>query len=79
MATAPTQEDAARHILKVFLEDGCRAGNVLLINSFIAEFNNHPWQASDFTTGLKYAVQQQWVEVLSDGKLELTKQGFSAA
>lgn len=78
MATAPTSENAARHILKVFLENNCRSGDVLLIGSFITKFDNPPWQTSDLKTGLEYAAQQQWVEVSSDG-LKLTEQGFSAA
>lgn len=79
MATVPSPEDAARHIVEIFLQHNCRAGMVLMLNSFIEPFNVAGWRSSHFNVGVKYAQQQGWVELAGDNKIRLTEAGYAIA
>lgn len=79
MATVPTPEKSARHILNIFLEFNRRPGDVLGSHNFTTGFFENPWKAADFEPGIEYAAQQKWVEILPDEKYRLTDTGFAEA
>jgi len=79
MAKAPTPEDAARHILSIFLQFNRRAGDVLGSHNFSGGFFEAPWRAADFQPGMEYAVKEEWVKILSGDTYQLTDKGFSEA
>jgi hypothetical protein len=79
MASLPTTEDAAKHILMTFIRSGARAGHVLPEGRVIRAFWKAPWSEGDFAPGLDFAMQQGWIERTSHGDYRLTEAGFAAA
>ncbi len=79
MATIPSPEESARHILETFLKFHCRPGHVLGQNNFFDAFLKAPWQTSDIVIGLRYAAEQGWVEISGNNRFKLTELGFSKA
>ena len=74
MATLPTAEDAAEHILTVFIRSGATAGRVLPTRRVIQAFWKAPWSEADFCPGLDFAMQQGWIE--QTGGYRLTEAGL---
>ena len=79
MAEAPTAESSARRILQVFLDHNLRAGDVLQSNSFVAPFSKPGWSSGDFDAGLEYAIEEDWIELVSTHSYRLTSEGFTEA
>jgi hypothetical protein len=74
----PTPEDAARHILRVFVAEFNRqASDVLLVDSFERPFAAAPWRPADFGRGLDHARRQGWIEA-NGPLLTLTDLGYAA-
>ena len=76
MATLPTAEDAAEHILALFIGSGATVGRVLPTRRVIQAFWKAPWSESDFWPGLDFAMQRGWIE--QTGGYRLTEAGFAA-
>ncbi len=80
MASLPTPEESARHILEIFHEHSRRPGEVLRHNNFLLPFNKGGWRSEDFNSGIIYAAEQGWVELLERGiSVRLTRRGFEQA
>lgn len=80
MANVPSAEESARKILAIFVQQfQARAGHVLRSNNFLAVMHLYDLRASDFNEGLKFAIEQGWVELLSDNAYRLTQAGFETA
>jgi hypothetical protein len=79
MATAPSAEESARRILRIFLDHDQRAGDVLQQNTFIDPFAQPGWKTSDYNAGIAYAVAQGWLEPVTLGSHRLTSDGFAEA
>jgi hypothetical protein len=63
MTASPTPEQLARAILGIFKSQNCIAGDPLRIDFIKAQFlENHGGEA-DYTAGLLYAEDTDWVEV----------------
>ncbi len=76
MDVTKTDEDAARHILWLFVNKfGARRGSILLPHFFNAEFVVEPWTPDLFRGGCEYAVAQGWIEINNFGSLKLTEKG----
>jgi len=73
-------EDAARHILAIFLSSGnARPGDVLPQHNVIQAFWRPPWRQADLGPALDFAKQQGWIEETANGGYRLTNAGFAAA
>ena len=81
MATIPTPEYCAHEILSIFVTKfNRRPGEYLPINSFYEEMEKRRFRMADFQSGIKYAVTQGWIEILSDGtSYRLLEAGYMAA
>jgi hypothetical protein len=79
MSTIPTAEEAAKHVVAIFVKYGARAGHVLPERRVIRGFWKAPWSPDDFAPGLGFAIQQGWIERTSQGEYRLTEAGFAAA
>jgi hypothetical protein len=79
MATLPTAEDAAKHILMTFIRSGARAGYVLPEGRVIRAFWKAPWSEADFVPGLNFAMRQGWIERTPNREYRLTEAGSAAA
>jgi hypothetical protein len=80
MATIPTPEDGARHILAVFLRSGsARPGDVLPPARVVQAFWEPLWRQADLQPALAFATDQGWIELTSNGGYRLTDAGFAAA
>jgi hypothetical protein len=78
MEEEPTPEDAARHILRVFVAAfNRRPLDVLLVNNFAGTFASAPWRPVDFDRGLDHALRQGWIET-NGPVLTLTDRGYAA-
>ena len=75
-----TPEESARIILAVFKAKRARANDVLLLGTVDRIFlNRRDARPSDFTAGLRHAVDMEWVELTGQGReLRLTQSGFDA-
>jgi hypothetical protein len=78
MATLPTVEDAAKHIVATFISSGARPGYVLSERCVIRAFWSAPWSPDDFEPGLDFAINQGWIERAPSGEFRLTQAGFGA-
>jgi len=69
-----SDEEAARQILKIFMEHKARPTSVLRRNNFMAV------RDADFQRGLNRAVENNWVKITSRNRYayELTEAGFAA-
>lgn len=81
MSKLPTPEEAARYILSLFVDHfNSRPNHVLRTNNFLTAFSKNPWQGSDFATGMEFAAEQGWVEILRGGSsFRLTEDGYDKA
>jgi hypothetical protein len=75
-----TTEETARIILEVFKASGASANEVLLLGTVDRIcLNRHGVRPSDFTFGLRHAIDMGWVEITGQGRqLRLTQSGFDA-
>ncbi len=79
MAKAKTEEDAAKYILKIFVEkSGQASGDTLQMASFFKSFTVDGWRMMDFNAGLKHAISKGWV-IDQFGSVKLTDAGRNAA
>ncbi len=80
MAKILTPEESARSILAVFQASGAKANEVLMLGTVDRIFlNRRDARPSDFTFGLRHAVDVGWVELTGQGRqLRLTQSGFDA-
>ena len=75
MATNPTPEETALKILDIFKHFNCRPGNVLYRRIFFRRMT-----AEDLKSGMEFAAQQGWIEILRKGSsFKLTAAGFAKA
>jgi len=63
MTTSPTPEQSARAILGIFKSQKCIAGDPLRIDFIKAQFLENHGSEADYTAGLLYAEDSDWVEV----------------
>jgi hypothetical protein len=75
-----TTEKTARFILEVFKANEASANEVLLLGTVDRIcLNRHGVRPSDFTFGLRHAVDMGWIEITGQGRqLRLTQAGFDA-
>jgi len=80
MTTLPTPEKSAHEILSIFVDYfNRRSGEVLQINNFQSVWFDRGWRGEDLKTGIEFAVQQRWIEILNGGtSYRLTEAGFTA-
>jgi hypothetical protein len=78
MAKIPSPKETAINILDIFVNHFQeRPSHVLRINNFLAVWHKKGLQWDDFVPGMEHAVEEGWVEVLSDGaSFRLTQSGF---
>jgi hypothetical protein len=77
MATLPTPEESAKAILAIFKSKNVRAGAILMAGQVNMEFLNDGGKASDYSSGLQYAIDKGWLEHATGGTgLRLTQTGF---
>ena len=80
--TALTPEQSARAILGIFKSQNCIAGDPLRIEVIKAQFLKDHGNEADYTAGLLYAEDNDWVEVSPApdmhprDMLKLTADGF---
>lgn len=79
MAERQTAESSARRILGIFREQSLTAGHVLQSSSFVAPFSKPGWTEGDLDAGLEYAVEEDWIEQVSQHAYRLTVAGFAAS
>jgi hypothetical protein len=73
MAKIPSDEEAGRQILDVFLKNKIGAGGTLRRNHFFEV------RDADFQRGMNKAVEKNWIKITRDRyTYELTKAGFTA-
>jgi hypothetical protein len=79
MATLPTPEQCARAILAIFVTHfGLRPGEALPRKNFLTLWPQRGYRPKDFKSGLQFATESGWLELLPGGKsYRLTKNGFS--
>ena len=81
MATISTPEKSALKILNIFVHCfKCRPGDVPQRHNFNTLWHELGLAAEDLKSGMEFAVQQGWIEVLSGGSwFKLTAAGFAKA
>ncbi len=79
MTEPQTVESSARRILGIFREQGLAAGHFLQSNSFVAPFSKPGWTLDDLEAGLGYAIEEDWIEQVSQHAYRLTAAGFAQA
>jgi hypothetical protein len=79
MATLPTAEDAAKHILALFLRHNSRPGDLLPLRDLSQAFEAVPWRDADLPPGVDFAAGEGWIELTASGDYRLTDAGFAAA
>ena len=79
MATIPTPEEIARELLAILHRDNLRPGQGMPIPALRAQHGDTR-PAEDFAAGLRFAVEQSWLEVVNDGFfVRFTEAGFAEA
>ena len=63
MTPSPTPGQSARAILGIFKSQNCIAGDPLRIDLIKAQFLKNHGSEADYTAGLLYAEDSDWVEV----------------
>lgn len=76
MTSPPTPADAADHIITVFAGLDQRPGDVLRIRNLAQAFAQPGWRGSDFNLGIEFALQQNWVALVSTTSFRLTEAGY---
>jgi len=81
MATLLTPEQCAGAILAIYVwHFGFLAGDVLLSKSFFALWQKRGYRLRDFKSGVKFALDSGWLELLPGGKsYRLTRSGVNHA
>lgn len=83
MASEPTPEESARHLLDVFAHahnDALRVGQVLSRGPAKTAFlQDRRWHIQDFVAGLQYASEHHWIQIPSATVIRLTDDGLRAA
>ena len=83
MTASPTPEQSARAILGIFKSQNCIAGDPLRIDFIKDQFLKTHGSEADYTAGLLYAEDSDWVEVSPapdmhpHDMLKLTADGFA--
>jgi len=83
MTSSPTPEQSAKAILGIFKSHNCIAGDPLRIDLIKARFLENHGSEADYTAGLLYAEDSDWVEVSPapdmhpHDMLKLTPDGFA--
>lgn len=77
MASVQTSGDRAQLILSIFKTHSVRAGEVLMKGAVNKEYLLGGGLATDFKSGLEFAVAQRWLTV-EPNMLRLTETGFAA-
>lgn len=79
MATLPTAEASARHIMKAFVQqNGLRPGDGLGRLSLIGAFSMPGWRMTDIDSGIAYSLEQGWLKPSGNSYWRLTDAGFAA-
>ena len=83
MTASPTPEQSAMAILGIFKSQNCIAGDPLRIDVIKAQFLKNHGSEAEYTGGLLYAEDSDWVEVSPapdmhpHDMLKLTADGFA--
>ena len=83
MTPSPTPGQSARAILGIFKSQNCIVGDPLRIDLIKAQFLKNHGSEADYTAGLLYAEDSDWVEVSPapdmhpHDMLKLTADGFA--
>jgi hypothetical protein len=76
MATAHSPEESAKAIVSCFTVQGVGAGESFVLGAVWQQLQSGGHRAREFAAGLKYAVDQGWIEhELQDETLTLTDAG----
>lgn len=70
-------QEFAKVILTIFKVMGFRSGAVLEKDPVQMQFSVNGGKAADFTSGLKYGVDNGWFELPSTHTIKLTDSGFA--
>lgn len=78
MAVLNTPEQNGRLILEIFVGHfKSRPGEVLRANNFMAMMEKYNLRADDLNSGLAFAAEKEWIEILENGhSFRLTEAGF---
>ena len=81
MQSRPSAEHCAGAILSILvLHFASRPGDTLRSISFDPVWRRRGYRATDFESGVGFAIKHDWLEALSDGKsYRLNKKGHAAA
>ncbi|MFB3897539.1 MAG: hypothetical protein ACE14V_14680 [bacterium] len=77
MATLPTPEESGKRILSFYGSDGLRSGEMELWQSLHQRFLSSEWRSSDFNQGLKWCLEQGYLEEKKTNMYYLTDTGYS--
>ena len=76
MAILPTPEESARAILSVFKSKDVRPNEMLMAGQVNLQFLTDGGKGADYAKGVKYAIEQRWLEPLTNHRIRLTETGF---
>jgi hypothetical protein len=75
---AHSAEDSARYILTIFKRLRCRTGQTVLMGNLTLPFGQDGWTQDDLAAGLKYGIEQGWIEAGKEDKFfKVTEAGFA--
>jgi hypothetical protein len=77
MATVPTPEESARAILSFFKLKDVRPNVMLMAGQVNQQFLTNGGKEVDYAGAVKYAMEQGWVEPLTNNRFRLTETGFA--
>jgi hypothetical protein len=61
MAKIPTREESGRRILAIYKQDGARANEMILLQSWHSRFTDSQWRAVDFNAGLEWCIEKRFL------------------
>ena len=66
-------EDAAKHILALFLRHSSRPGDLLPPRDLSRAFETVPWRDADLPPGIDFAVGEGWIEqTVNENRTEIS-------
>lgn len=67
----------AYRVLEVANHFGTKAGGILLIAQIHARSTKAGWGTAHIAEGLRYALEQKWLELTPAGTFQLTPKGYA--
>ena len=78
MATLPTAEDAAKHLLSIFRSAKVGPLDELTPLQVVQPFWRAPWRQLHFGQGVELAMKLGWIEETGSGGYRITNAGLAA-